>query len=63
MENGNSRIPEQKLAAKIVPLCFSVSQCFLVGVLQPSVQNLSLRYLSPESQRMVTITACCSFLG
>jgi hypothetical protein len=23
-----------------------------------SVQNLSLKYLSPESQRIVTITAC-----
>jgi hypothetical protein len=31
-------------------LCGEYSYC--------SVQNLSLRYLSPESQRMVTITAC-----
>src|SRR5580692_145615 len=29
----------------------------------PSVQNLSLKYLSPESHNTVTITACCSFFN
>lgn len=42
---------------------FSVTLCLRSESPHSSVQNLSLKYLSPESQRIVTITACSPFLS
>src|SRR5271163_481664 len=37
----------------------SLELCGPGQITHPSVQNLSLKYFSPESQRIVTMTACC----